>query len=149
MEDQELLAAIGLVVVNAAAFDYAIAVLTATLESADTERVRDLASTSGKARKALTKIADANRDRLDIRMLSKAANELLDDRGILAHSIILTDTEYSGQPTYSSWNPKRDAEAPVTIEQLLEHAQAMRVNTGRAYDLIAAQKPGMASRTAR
>jgi hypothetical protein len=136
MEDQELLAAIGQVVVNAAVLEYQVAVLVAVIEGRAEERARELAASTGEAMRALKKLAAVQEAPAHLRGLYRDARAVLDDRHVLAHSIAMVDMETDGAPGYSIWNPRRDADAPVTVPQLLEHAQDIRIVTRRAQALI-------------
>src|SRR5271169_3853037 len=114
MENQELLAAIGQVVVNAAVLEYQVAVLVAVIEGRDEERARELAGITGKAMRALEELAAVQQAPAHLRGLYRDARAVLRDRHVLVHSIAMVDMETDGAPGYSIWNPRRDAEVPVT-----------------------------------
>jgi hypothetical protein len=140
MADRELLAAIGEIVVDAAALEYFIAVLVSVIEGRDEERARKLASSPGAARHALKGLVSTRPDRLDLRRLYQDAVAVLDDRHVIVHSVAMaTDLDRGDEPGLGIWNPRRDSETRITAPQVLDHAHDIRIVGRRARALIVAE----------
>jgi hypothetical protein len=141
MED-ELLAAIGQVVVDAAVLEYFIAVLVAVIEDLDDYQVRELAAHPGGARRELKKLVTARPDRPDLRRLYQDAKAVIEDRHVIVHSIALADAEDRGESGLGIWNPRSDTETRITAPQVLDHAHDIRIVARRTKALIAAEISG-------
>jgi hypothetical protein len=89
--DRELLAAIGQVVVDAAALEYFIAVLVAVIEGRDEEWARKQVAQTGAARRALERLVNGRPDRPDLGRLCQDAAAVLDDRHRIAHSVAVDE----------------------------------------------------------
>lgn len=118
MVERYTLAAIGEVVVDAAVLEYWLAVLVAAAEGKDDNRARDLAMKPGTL-KAFRELA---KRRSDLDRLYRDANAVFGDRHVLAHSVNLIVDDANLEPGYSIWNPRHDAEARITRQEILEHA---------------------------
>ena len=139
MVDRDTLAAIGEVVVDAAVLEYWIAVLVAAVEDKDDNRARELAKKPGATLDALKKVA---KERPDLGALYHDAKAVLDDRHVLAHSVNLIVDDPDLEPGYSVWNPRYDAEARITTQQILEHAQDIRIAARRVRDRFISETSG-------
>jgi hypothetical protein len=137
VEDQELLAAIGKVALDAAALEYLIAVLVAATEGQTEDYARKLAASPGAARKALEKLSAARPARMDLDLLSRDASALVTDRHVLMHSVAMRDIEDSGGPGVGIWNPLKNAETRITAPQVLDHARSIRILTRKVRVMIA------------
>ncbi len=129
VEDQELLAAIGKVALDAAALEYLIAVLVAATEGQTEDYARQLAASPGAARNALEKLSAARPARVDLDLLSRDASALVTDRHVLMHSVAMRDIEDSGGPGAGIWSPLKNAETRITAPQVLDHARSIRILT--------------------
>jgi hypothetical protein len=146
--DRELLAAIGEVVVDAAALEYLIAVLVAAIEGRDDERARKLAAKPRAARNALEGLVTARPDRLDLRRLYRDAVAVLEDRHVIVHSVAMADLG-GEEPGLGIWNPRHDAETRITAPEVRDHAHDIRIVARQARALIAAETsdgPGQRAR---
>lgn len=142
MVDDETLAAIGEVVVDAAVLEYWIAVLVAAVEGKDGNRARELAMSPGATLRALEKLAGK---RPSLASLHRDAKSVLYDRNVLAHSVNLIVDDPDLEPGYSVWNPRHDAEARIVTQRILEHVQDIRIAVGRARALFIAEISGSSS----
>jgi hypothetical protein len=133
MVDRETLAAIGEVVVDAAVLQYWIAVLVAAVEGKDENRARQLLDKPGAALRALEKLAQ---ERTDFAGVCRDAKAVLDDRNVLAHSVNLIEGDADLEPGYFIWNPRHDAKVRITMQQIFEHGQDIRIAVRRARDLF-------------
>jgi hypothetical protein len=140
MEDRELLAAIGQVVVDAALLEYFIAVLVAAMEGRDEEWAhRELAARAGAARRALKDLVTARPDRADLGRLYQDAVAVLDDRHVIVHSVAVADLDASSAPGMGIWHPRSNTEVRITAPQVLDHAHDIRILTRRARALFLAE----------
>lgn len=135
--DRELLAAIGEVVVDAAALEYFIAVLVAVIEGRDEEWARKQVAQTGAARRALERLVNGRPDRPDLGRLCQDAAAVLDDRHRIAHSVAMRDM--AEEPGMAIWNPRSNTERRITASQVLAHARDIRTVTRRARALFAAE----------
>lgn len=98
--ERDLLAAIGEVVVNAALFEYAVAILVATMEGCRAQECEHRAV--GIVRPARLTMREFHRlvgehpDRKDIQLALYDARSVLDDWHVIAHSLAMEDTEAGG-----------------------------------------------------
>jgi hypothetical protein len=139
MVDRGLLAAIGEVIVDAAVLEYWIAVLVAAIEGKDEDRARDLAASTGATLRALKHLVDERQDWSELNRLYRDAKAVLGDRHALAHSVAFADKDADTGPGYSIWNPRRDTEARITLEQVLDHARDIRIVVRRARSLFVSE----------
>ena len=139
MEDHELLAAIGRVVVDAAVLEYFVAVLVAVIESQGEEHARNLVSQPGAALRELKRLVRERPDRRDLKLACHDAQAVLADRHVLAHSIALEQVEFRGQSARVIWHPRSGRETQITAAQILGHVQDIRIAARRVQELIAAE----------
>ena len=137
VEDRELLAAIGEVVIDASALEYLIAVLVAATEGQPEEHARKLAASPGAARTALGKLSAARPARMDLELLYRDAVAVIKDRHRLVHSVAMRDIQDSGEPGLGMWNPDTNAEARITAPQVLDHARDIRILAHKVRVMIA------------
>jgi len=138
-DENEWLAAIGQVVVNAAVLEWQIALFVALLEGQGHERARELAGTTGAAMRELKKQSNASPV---LEPLYRDAKAVLDDRGILAHSIATVGAGQNGDESFFIWHPRSGNEAEVTPAKLREHAQDIRIATNRVLSAPPHATPG-------
>lgn len=138
MDEQELYAAVGQIVVGASALEWQVALLIALAEGRGRDRAREIAGQTGRAKELLKKRAEADPS---LRPLHNDVQQLLDERGTLAHSLLFVvrqgDEDFYWAPDVGGqlyeeghlllmWNPRRDARIPLTLPQLRLHAQALQ-----------------------
>ena len=138
MEDQELLAAIGQVMVDAAVLEYFVAVLVAVIEGQGEEHAQRLAARPGEAMRQLGKLVRERPDRSDLKLAWHDAQAVLNDRHVLAHSVALEHVEVNGQLAQVIWHPRSGRETQITVAQVLGHVQDIRIATRRLQKVIAA-----------
>jgi hypothetical protein len=159
VDDQEVLAAIGRVVVNASVLEWEVAALVALAEgqasvAAGSERARQIASRTGEAVRQLEVRAKADPG---LRPLLQDVRSVLDERHRLAHSIIfvvakLGDEDFfmfpHGPEDFAGddemtviWNPRINTETRLTLHQLGLHAQALRIAFDRVKQAVTERMP--------
>lgn len=139
MEDQELLAAIGQVVVDAAVLEYFVAVLVAVIQGQGEEHAQMLAARPGAAMRQLWTLVGERSDRSDLKLACHDAQAVLNDRHVIAHSIALEQVEVRGQRAQVIWHPRSGRETRITAAQVLDHAHDVRIAARRVQKLIAAE----------
>jgi hypothetical protein len=139
VEDQELFAAIGQVVVNAAVLEYFVAVLVAVIEGQGEEHAQMLAARPGEAMGKLGKLVRERPDRSDLKLAWHDTQAVLNDRHVIAHSVALEHVEVNGQLARVIWHPRSGREAQITAAQVLGHVQDIRIATRRVQKVIAAE----------
>jgi hypothetical protein len=142
VEDKELLAAIGKVIVDSATLEYAVAVLVATFEGHRDQDREDRAlvivqDRRGGARGALRKLARQHPDRRDLKRVLSGADAVLEDRHVLAHSLMLEEVESGAALIFS---PREQAETRITAGQVLDHAHDIRLAFDRVAQVIEAEQ---------
>jgi hypothetical protein len=158
VDDQEMLAAIGQVIVSASVLEWEVAVLAALSEGTDPsgvrDRVRHLASSSGAAVRRLAELADADPR---IRPLLRDVKSVLDSRHILAHSVMYVvgkgeDEDFAVLPRGQAvdfggedelmviWHPRTDWERHLPLRQLRLQAQDLRIAFDRVQQAVAERK---------
>jgi ABC-type arginine transport system permease subunit len=139
VEDQELLAAIGQVVVDAAVLEYLVAVLVAVIEGQGEEYAQKLTARPGKVMSQLRTVVRERPDRNDLKLVWHDAQAVLNDRHVIAHSVALEYVEVNGQLAQVIWHPRSGRETQITAAQVLGHVQDIRIATRRVQKVIAAE----------
>jgi len=143
-QELELLAAIGQVVVNATVLEYQIAALVAVMEGRDRDRARELARRTGEAMRQLEKQVKARPRPSGPAAAAPRRRGGTRKPADLVHSIVFTDEPPGSEAAYGIWNPRRDAEVPITAAQLLDHAHDItdRRTQGTRPDRTETSAPG-------
>jgi hypothetical protein len=137
----ELFEAIGKVTVYATALEWNLAYLAALALDKDDEWLRQCVAGTGKARREFVAVAthierdeSAGTDlRGQIASLRQAANAVLDDRHVLVHSVVFHSFKVGGPiPALTWWNPRSDAEAELTVDQVRDHVRDLEVTRAKA-----------------
>ncbi len=155
MDDQEILAAIGQIVVNASVLESEVAVLAALTEGSSGEaahnRAREIAGKTGQAVSLLRSRAESDHR---LGPLLRDVKGALGERGILAHSVAYlvsrqADEDFvflpggEGAPFYDDdellviWHPRTDRRTFVTLHQLRLQAQGLRIAVDRVRQAVA------------
>jgi hypothetical protein len=153
MDDTELLAAIGRMVVNAAQLEYSVAELVTGTEGLRGEAREDhaveIVKVPGEAMRQFRKLADK---RPDLRWLMEDTDGLLRARHFTAHSVAQQDAVAEGLPALFVLHPKSGAETMITTMQARDNARMIREGCMRVQEAIAAEiaagKPADAPRSA-
>jgi len=138
MDDTELLAAIGRVVVDAAVLGYSIAELVAVTgglrgEERD-KRALAIVKKTGEAMRQFKRLAAK---RPDLRWLMEDTNGLLGGRHMVAHAIAQQDAVAEGRAAlFVLW---RGEETMITTSQARDHARFIREGCRRIQEVIAAE----------
>ena len=137
IDDQELLARLGKVVVNSTVLEYTIAVLVALTESkrgnACDDRAIEIVKQTGGARGQLAGLA---KRRPDIEWLCSETDALLTSRNILVHSLILGHGQHEDQYVMSIYDPRRDTQTVINTDVVARHAEYFEQNCARFRDAI-------------
>jgi hypothetical protein len=140
VEDQELLANLGKVVVNSTVLEYTIAVLVALTEGkrgdACDDRAVEIVKQTGGARSELPRLA---RTRPGIAWLCTETEQLLTSRNILVHSLILGHGQDGDQYVMAIYDPRRNTETVVTTHVVARHAEYFEQNCARFRSAISAE----------
>ena len=133
-----MLAAIGEVVVDATALEYALARLVAARCGWDAAQTWALTASPGRVRDAVRKLAQAEKDWDSLRRLYSDSCALLDDRNVLVHSLVVDVMgEDMPSPRTEIWHPRSGtAGAQPTAAAIEEHAFDLRRCFGRAIQLM-------------
>jgi hypothetical protein len=143
LEDRDLLAAIGEVVIDAAALEYAIAGLVAVADGLRDQACEDRAvaivKDTGRAMKELRKLARAQPER-NLMRLWRDAKSVLDDRHVIAHSLAMENAAGDdGQAGLVIFHPRSRRETTLTTSAILSHAHDIRITYRRFAEAIAAE----------
>jgi hypothetical protein len=122
---RDLLAAIGEVVVEATKLEFALARVVCTRWGWSDQDEVSMIKRSGCVRDQLRRLAQSDSDWLEFRQLQRDASAVLEDRHVLAHSVVLivSDDDEFEPPKIELWHPKSNttAEMPPT-HAVEEHA---------------------------
>jgi hypothetical protein len=141
-EYQELMAAVGRIVVGAATVDYAVAVLVAVTEGhrdqAAAGRALQLVQTDGAAMRELRKLAAGPPERRDLRWLCRNAGAVLEGRDVIVHAIPLEDITAGAEGGLIGWHPRTGQEIWLTTPAVLGHVEDFGIAWRRLDEAIAA-----------
>lgn len=140
INDQELLAKLGKVVVNSTVLEYTIAVLVALTEGkrgdACDDRAVEIVKQTGGARRELAALAMI---RPRIAWLCTETRDLLTSRNILVHSLILDHGQDGDQYAMAIYDPRQDTETVVSTHVVARHAEYFEQNCARFREAITAE----------
>lgn len=143
MDDTELLAAIGRMVVNASELEYAIAELVAVAEGLRdekcTKRATAIVAITGEGRRLFRSLA---KGRADLQWLEGQTALMLNARNFVAHSIRQGDGIAKEQPTLFVLNP-RQGETMITTAMALNNARMIREGCEWVRDAIDVEISGV------
>jgi hypothetical protein len=139
MDDTELLAAIGRIVVNAATLEYAVAELVAVAEGlrgedARQERAVAIVRVTGQAMRLLRRLAERRQDR-DLSWLLGQVEFMLGARHFVPHSVAQEDAVAEGRPALFILQP-RHGETMITAALASKNAQMIGEGIGWVQERI-------------
>ena len=141
-EYQDLMAAIGRIVVGAAALEYCVAVLVALTEGhrdrAAEDRALQLIQEAGAPVRELRQLAAGPPGRRNLKGLLREAEAVLDERNFVVHAIPLEDITVGEQGGLIGWHPRTGQEIRLTTPAVLGHVQDLRIAWRRFDEAIAA-----------
>lgn len=132
MEEQEIYAALGKVVVMAAHMEWEVASLVAAVEGKDRDRTEELYTKSGKVMEALKR---AGRSDDDLQRLYEEAVALIGRRHLIAHSLSMISMDARSHKLYLYWHPKTGAENAFYLGELLAIVRDIEVMCDRLHQL--------------
>ena len=139
---QDLMAAIGRLVLGAATLEYAVAVLVALTEGhrdrAAEDRALQLIQQAGAPMRELRKLAAGPPERRDLKGLLQDAEAVLEDRDFAVHAIPLEDITAGEQGGLIGWHPRTGQEIRLTTPAVLGHVQDLGTAWRRSAEAIAA-----------
>jgi len=138
MNDTELLAAIGRIVVSAALLEYSVAELVAVTgglrdDGARQDRAVEIVRVPGKAMRLFERIAQ---QRPELRWLMREIRTMLGARHCVAPSVAQQDAVAAGRPALFVLQP-RHGETMITTELARNNARMIREGVGWIQDAIA------------
>ena len=137
MDDTELLAAIGRIVVNAALLEYSVAELVAVIEGLRGEACQERAVwIASKAGRAMILFERASEHRPDLVALMQDTRVLLQVRHFVAHSVAQEDAVAEGLPALFVLQP-RHGETMITTELARSNARMIRRGVARIQKAVA------------
>lgn len=143
MDDTELMASIGRMVVNAALLEFAVAELVAITEGcrdeARLERATAIAVKPGEARRLFKRLA---KQCPEFAWFVEDAQGLLNARHFAAHSIAQQDAIAEGGPALFVLSPKSGGETMITAEMAMSNARMILEGHERIRGVIAAVNSG-------
>jgi hypothetical protein len=134
-----LLQAIGELTVAASRLAY----LIASARDEDEAWLRKTLASVGGPRRELAALVELVRHDPATRRLRRLQHEvtfLLEERGALVHSVGMWEVTDPAKPAPLFWHPRTDTEATITVEQVRERAQQLKLATGHA---IRARRGGL------
>jgi hypothetical protein len=141
-EYQELMAAIGRMVVGAATLEYSVAILVAITEGhrdqAAEDRALHLVQKVGTPMRELRKLAAGPPERRDLKWLLQNAEAVLDHRNVVVHAIPLEDVTAGEEGGLIGWHPRTGQQIWLTTSKVLGHIQDFRIAWRRFDEAIAA-----------
>ena len=142
MDDTELLAAIGRIVVQAALLDYSVATLVATCEGLRGEaceaRAAAIVRTAGKAMGLFERLA---KQRPDLAWLMNDTKLMFGARNFVAHSVAQQDAISDGEAALFILDP-RTGESMITTRQARNNVRLISEGVARIQAAIAAEMSG-------
>jgi hypothetical protein len=143
MEDKELMAAVGQVVVDSATLEYFAAVLVAMTEGhrdQDCEnRALALVKNPGEAMGALKAVARARPEQPGFMRLWHDARAVLEDRNVIVHAVPLEVVRVGAEGGLIGWVPRKGREIEFTTSAVLDHSRDIRIACRRFHEAIAAE----------
>ena len=157
MDDQEILAAIGHMVLSASVLEWEVAVLVAVSEGRGSDRAREIAGEAGEAVRQLHALTESDRG---LRSLLHDVQTVLEDRDVLVHALAFVVTRQGSEDFYCLprglvglgpddqdellfiWSPRDGSEQPVTIQQLRLHDQGLSSTVDRVRKAAADRTAG-------
>jgi len=140
VDDTELLAAIGRIVVESARLDYAIAILAATTEGLtgqDREiRARQIVKRSGEVPRQLKQLTEKLPG---LAWLMDDIDGLRRGRNFVAHAVAQQDAVAEGHAALFIVNLRDGTETMITTSQAASHARYIQEDRRRIWDAIANQ----------
>ena len=137
MNDTELLAAIGRIVVSAALLEYSVAELVAVTgglrDEARQDRAVEIVRVPGKAMRLFERIAE---QRPELGWLRREIRTMLGARHCVAPSVAQQDAVAAGRPALFVLQP-RHGETMITTELARNNARMIREGVGWIQDAIA------------
>jgi hypothetical protein len=132
VDDTELMAAIGRMVVNAGVLEYFVAELVAVIEGLRDEEARhdravEILRVTGKAMRLFERVA---KQRPDLEWLMRDTKAMLGARHFVAHSVAQQDAIAEGRPALFVVQP-RHGETMITTEQARDNARLIWEGIGR------------------
>ncbi len=142
VEDQELMNAIGRMVLSAAALEYTVAVLVALTEGhqdqAAENRALQLVQTDGAPVRELRRIALGPPERRDLNRLCQEAEAVLEERNAVVHAIPLEDSAAGAEGSLTGWHPRTGQQIQLTTWAVLGHVQDLHIARRRFDNAITA-----------
>ena len=136
------MAAVGRLVVGAAAIEYSVAVLVAVTEGhrdkAAGDRALHLVRKDGVAMRELRKLAAGPPERRDLKWLCRNAEAVLEGRNIVLHAIPLEDITAGEEGGLFGWHPRTGEETWLTTPAVLGHVEDFGTAWRRFDEAIAA-----------
>ena len=145
MDNTELLAAIGRIVVNGATLEYAVAELVAVSEGlrddeARQERAVAIVRVPGQAMRLFRRLAELHQDR-DLSWLLGQVELMLGARHFVAHSVAQEDAVAEGHPALFILQP-RHGETMITTVLARKNAEMIGQGIGWVRERIVAELAG-------
>jgi len=141
-EDQELMAAVGRMVVGAAAVEYSVAVLAAVTEGhrdqAAGDRALQLVHMDGAPVRELRKLAAGPPERRDLTWLCRNAEAVLEGRDVVVHAIAPEHITAGAEGGLLGWHPRTGEEIWLTTPAVLGHVEDFGIAWRRLDEAIAA-----------
>jgi hypothetical protein len=141
-EYQELMAAIGRMVVGAALLEYSVAVLVALTEGYRDQAAEDhalqLVRKAGAPLRELRTLAAGPPERRDLKWLCQDAEAVLEGRNVAVHAMPLEEFTAGAQGGLIGWHPRTGQEIRLTASAVLGHLQDFAIAWRRLDDAIAA-----------
>jgi len=141
-EYQDLMAAVGRMVVGAAAVEYGVAVLVAVTEGhrdqAAAGRARQLVQKDGAAMRELRRFAAGPPERRDLAWLCRNAEAVLEGRDVVVRAVPLEGVAAGQEGGLVGWQPGTGQEVWLTTPAVLGHVEDFGVAWRRLDEAIAA-----------
>jgi hypothetical protein len=139
---QELMAAVGRMVVGAAVLEYSVAVLVALTEGhrdqAAADRALQLVHKDGAPVRELRKLAAGPPERRDLKWLLRDAEAVLEGRNVVVHALPLEDVTAGAEGGLLGWHPRTGEEIWLTTPAVLGHVEDFGIAWRRLDEAIAA-----------
>lgn len=144
VEDTELMAAIGRMIVNAAQLEYSVAELVATADGMrDRECQEHATKIVARPGEALRQFRDLAGRRTEFEWLMNDTAGLLKARHFAAHSVAQGNAVADDQPALFVLHPKSGEETMITLTAARDNARMIREGHVRVQDAIKAEISGI------
>jgi hypothetical protein len=130
MEEQEVLAALGKVVMESAFMEWLVALLVAAVEGKSRDYAEDLCKQPGVAMRALQEASGSDHSLL---RLYEDADALRKHRNLLAHSVAMVGMDVRHNKVCLYWHPKTDKEERLYPCDLLGIAREIEAMCARLH----------------